>query len=241
MQTLVFQLHGSMMAFGTSGGDKKRPTRTVPSRSGTLGLIMGALGVDPDDRETQADLMQSLSVSSVTLSSETVEDDYQTVQFPSDDTLSSRKKGVEHIQNHPNRHQKSTLVTHRSYAVDTYARIGVTRTAHLGPGLDTIQSALEDPTYLPYAGRKAYPLGLPMKPIVFDGLEESVFTEYPSDPLSERVIDTISGRTVLSTETPDEFDGDLDQRRVSDERVPGTRQFRERTEWFTEVDENVFQ
>ncbi|MFB6357423.1 MAG: CRISPR-associated protein Cas5, partial [bacterium] len=76
MRVLLFQLHGPMMSFGITGGDKDRPTRVRPTRSAVLGLVMGSMGIERSDEASQQNVSKALSVSALTYSEGRMETDF---------------------------------------------------------------------------------------------------------------------------------------------------------------------
>ncbi|MFB6357422.1 MAG: hypothetical protein ABEJ65_13025, partial [bacterium] len=126
-----------------------------------------------------------------------------------------------------------------SYISDTYCRIALSTNSREDVSLESIAEDLRSPSFLPYVGRRAFPLGLPLNPQLQDNLDLGCFGDYELSPPAKKVVDNISGRLRLSTEVPEEFDCEFRETSLRDDRVPGGRRFRRRMEWFTEVDESV--
>lgn len=239
MQTLVFQLHGPLMSFGITGGDKKRPTRVRPTRSAVLGLLMGAMGIDRSDVESQQRVSEGLKMSALTYSEGRIEDDFHTVRAPREGGHATRRDEVAQIESQPSRHEGATIMTERSYVSDTYCQVALSLESGSDFSVRDAAESLRQPAFLPYAGRRAFALGLPLNPKIEDGLSLDVFRDFPVSDPAEKVINNIDGIRSLSTELPDNFEFEFRPITVRDRRLPGTRQFRNRKEWVTEVEDDV--
>lgn len=130
MRTLYFQLHGPLMSFGARGADRNRPTRRIPTRSGVIGLVMGAMGVERDETKRQEKISGSLSLSTLTKTPNRVEEDFHTVRSPWSGVAGDnkhRKEALERMENNRDsgEYGKSTSITQREYVTDTYSRVAL--------------------------------------------------------------------------------------------------------------------
>ena len=150
MATLLLRLVGPMQSWGITSRFDERDTGKEPSKSGVLGLLAAALGID---RANWNDLEP------LTRLTMAVRDDYQTDACAATDTIikASGKPATD-----------GGVVSHRYYLADAAFLVGLEGNdrALLGKA----QTALLDPVWPLALGRKSYvpsePIGLP------DGLRE---------------------------------------------------------------------
>lgn len=138
MGTLLFQLIGPMQSWGTSSRFDQRDTGKEPSKSGVIGLLAAALGID---RENWIDL-EPITQLSIGIRHDRVgvlKNDYQTAQ----NIISANRSKI-----HP------TAVTHREYLADAAFLVGVF--SENDSLLEKIQAHLQNPTWPLSLGRKSY-------------------------------------------------------------------------------------
>ncbi|MBS3934090.1 MAG: type I-E CRISPR-associated protein Cas5/CasD [Truepera sp.] len=157
MSTLLLRLAGPMQSWGTKSRFDERDTDLLPSKSGVIGLLCAAIGIDREEREPVlqlADLRMGVRVDQPGV----LRYDYQTAQ----NVIAADQSKV-----HP------TTVSRRFYLSDAVFLVGLEgadrgllRRAHL---------ALKNPAWLLFLGRKGY---LP-SPGVFlsDGLRDEPLRE----------------------------------------------------------------
>jgi CRISPR system Cascade subunit CasD len=92
MRVLVFQLVGPMMAFGDVAVGEHRGVFDRPSKSGVLGLLAAALGIDRADDARHAWLADGLDFATGTLAAGRLIHDYHTAQTASGAALRRRAK-----------------------------------------------------------------------------------------------------------------------------------------------------
>jgi CRISPR system Cascade subunit CasD len=163
-QYLVFRLYGPMSSWGDVAVGEFRPTYAYPSKSAVIGLIAAALGIRRDEAERQEALASSLGFAVRVDSSGQLLRDYHTVQAP------PTKKGVQY---HTRRDEVlsddlNTMITSRDYRSDARYAIGIwVRDTETSPAeLSAMASALTNPKFHLYLGRKSCPLALPLMPQV---------------------------------------------------------------------------
>lgn len=158
MATLLLRLVGPMQSWGITSRFDERDTGKEPSKSGVLGLIAAALGIDRanwSDLETLTHLTMAVRHDRSGLP----KDDYQTAACAATDTIikASGKPATD-----------GGVVSHRNYLADGAFLVGLEGTDRAL--LEKTQAALLNPVWPLALGRKSYvpsePVGLP------DGLRE---------------------------------------------------------------------
>lgn len=148
MPTLLLRLAGPMQSWGTASRFDQRDTGKEPSKSGVIGLLAAALGID---RENWADLepLTHLSMGVRHDRSGVPKRDYQTAQ-----SIISADRSKIH----------ETAVTTRDYLADATFLVGLEcRDRAL---LSKCEAALLDPVWPLGLGRKSY---VPSEPIWIKG------------------------------------------------------------------------
>src|SRR5574340_1545360 len=138
MNTLLIRLSGPMQSWGTQSRFNMRDTGLEPSKSGVLGLLCAALGIDREDDQGLASLAgfrMGVRVDREGLLSS----DYHTAQ----NVLMAHGKGT-----------KDTEVSTRYYRANAVFLVGL-ESGDLAL-LERIQSALQKPVWALYLGRKAF-------------------------------------------------------------------------------------
>lgn len=139
---LVFQLRGVLSAFGDLAVGRRRPCLPHPTKSGTLGMIGAALGVDWEDVEGLAALHGGYGFATRVDRGGELLSDFQTA-----DT------GGEH-----------PVLSLRDYRSDTLARVALWALPAAPFPLPTLAAALDRPRYPLFLGRRSCPLLLPPAP-----------------------------------------------------------------------------
>jgi CRISPR system Cascade subunit CasD len=144
MPTLLLRLAGPMQSWGTTSRFDQRDTGKEPSKSGVVGLLAAALGID---RESWTDLepLTHLAMGVRHDRPGIPGRDYQTAQ----DIISADGSKV-----HP------TAVTHRDYLADAAFLVGLE--AQDRTLLERTHGALQNPKWPLALGRKSY---VPSEPI----------------------------------------------------------------------------
>lgn len=144
MPTLLLRLAGPMQSWGTTSRFDQRDTGKEPSKSGVIGLVAAALGID---RENWADLepLTHLSMGVRHDRSGVPKRDYQTAQH----IISADRSKVH-----------ETAVTTRDYLADAAFLVGLEGEDRALLG--RIHAALYDPVWPLALGRKSY---VPSEPI----------------------------------------------------------------------------
>ncbi len=152
---VIFTLVAPMGAFGGPAGHERRGSESWPGRSAILGLIGAALGVRRKDRAGQASLAVWRIAVSVLSQGPTLRD-FHTVQtvpaarFKRPATRADALAALNHSDN--------GLITRRDYRMD--CAFGVALWG--GKEAERLVSALSEPVFAPYLGRKSCPLSAPV-------------------------------------------------------------------------------
>lgn len=157
MPTLLLQLAGPMQSWGTTSRFDQRDTGKEPSKSGVIGLLAAALGID---RENWDDL-EPLSRLSMAVRHDrpgVLKRDYQTAQ----NIISADRSKVH-----------ETAVTTREYLADAVFLVGLESTDR--SLLERAHTALQNPVWPLALGRKSY---VPSEPVwLNDGLVDAPLLE----------------------------------------------------------------
>lgn len=148
MPTLLLRLAGPMQSWGTTSRFDHRDTAKEPSKSGVVGLVAAALGLE---RENWTDLEPLARLTMAVRHDRGGEPkrDYQTAK----DIISADRRKI-----HP------TAVTRRDYLADAAFLVGLE--GEDGALLARAHAALRDPVWPLALGRKSY---APSEPIWIEG------------------------------------------------------------------------
>ena len=154
---LVLRLEGVLQSWGEHSKWDHRDSAPMPTKSGIIGLLGCALGLERNDPKLQS-MAQQLKLA--------VRADKQGVEMSDFHTVRSR-----HLLNAAGKHrgkvgEYSTLVTNRIYLQDAYFTVAIAGERDM---LEKIADALQRPKWPIYLGRKSC---VPSRP-VFDGVTEA--------------------------------------------------------------------
>ncbi len=169
---LLFTLAAPLASFGTIAVGERRPTWDRPSKSQTIGLAAAALGIERAEEERQRALAASLGFAVRIDDPGLLAVDYHTAQAAKEVEI---KRWVK--KNGPIRTRAGelacddvkTILSQREFRVGGRYTVALWRTGAAGDGappLGVMADALREPAFVPYAGRKAHPLMLPMAPVI---------------------------------------------------------------------------
>jgi len=158
MATLLLRLVGPMQSWGTTSRFGQRDTGKEPSKSGVIGLLAAALGID---RENWTDLepLTHLSIGVRHDRPGVLKKDYQTAGCAATDTI---------IKANGTQEKGGGVVSTRFYLADAAFLVGVESEDR--SLLERIHNALRNPAWPLALGRKSY---VPAEPVwIKDGLLE---------------------------------------------------------------------
>lgn len=143
MPTLLLRLVGPMQSWGTTSRFDQRDTGKEPSKSGVVGLLAAALGID---RENWTDLepLTHLSMGTRHDRPGVPKRDYQTAGCAATDTI-IKADGTQ---------AKDGVVSHRFYLADAAFLVGLE--CEERSLLERVHAALRDPVRPLALGRKSY-------------------------------------------------------------------------------------
>ena len=178
---LLFTLHAPMASWGDIAVGERRATWRVPSRSALLGVCGAALGVMRDDSDAQRALARDYRVAVRVDAGGGVAEDYHTIQAVTATNVRRTAPATRaELLAHP---ERETLLSRRRYIDNSLFTVAVWATPTAQWPLTELAGALAAPTFVLYAGRKAHPLGLPMRPEVVEAQSLAVaFEQRPALP-----------------------------------------------------------
>lgn len=159
---LVFSLAAPLAAFGDLAGHERRGGTTWPGRSAILGLIGAALGIDRSDRDIQSALAEGYGVAVQTRSMGAPLRDYHTTQtIP---TAKARRPSTRAAALAAAGRSVNTVITIREYRTDVAFDAAVWPRQAARWDLEELATALHQPVYTLWLGRKSCPLAAPLRP-----------------------------------------------------------------------------
>ena len=164
VQFLLFTLYAPMASFGEIAVGEQRMGWTRPSRSAVLGLVAAARGCERTDREAHEHLQGSLHYAVRTDALGPPLFDYHTTQTP------TARRGVSHQTRREelDADALNTVLSTREWRTDAYFTACLWPRNDNSVDLDELASALHQPCFVLYLGRKSAPLGLPLNPVVVE-------------------------------------------------------------------------
>ncbi len=204
--TLLLQLVGPMQAWGHRSRFDNRDTGLEPTRSGVVGLLCAALGWQRD-----ADLtpFEALKMGVRVDKPGHVALDYHTAQR--DDGTTARREG-------------NATVSSRYYLADARFLVGLEGDLEW---LQRLETALKNPKWPLFLGRKSFPSALPVARGIEEGDVKTVLENAPWVALVERekrrAASALSLKLVLETTEPADGEAILDVPRDFERRRYGVR------------------
>lgn len=205
MYTLLLRLEGPMQSWGVSSRFTQRDTGHEPSKSGVLGLLCAALGKPREEVDDQRGKLPALAdLANLTMGvridrSGAVGVDFQTA---GGGRLAGQRYGVSHVHGG----LFGSVMSHRYFLQDASFLVGLS-----GPDLPLLRqlhSALANPVWQLFLGRKGYVPGVP--PYIEDGLVKAdLRTALSIHPLAEPHDDNV--RLVLEVQNPIGAEPRMDQ------------------------------
>ena len=160
---LLFTYYAPIAAFGQIAVGEERDSWERPSKSGVLGLLAAGLGLDRSDRCAQIALAKAYGYAVRTDASGRPLSDYHTIQTAT--RRSGNKCRAATRREAITSGNLATIVSRRTYYCDSLFTVCLWAVEPQPKwSLSKLVHALSFPRYLPYAGRKACPFGLPFAP-----------------------------------------------------------------------------
>ncbi|MFF9409893.1 type I-E CRISPR-associated protein Cas5/CasD [Streptomyces anandii] len=145
MSVLVLQLAGPLQAWGAAARFARRGTENAPTKSGVVGLLAAALGLDRDADQQLAELAELRFGVRIDQPGTRIRD-FQTAH---------------HLDT-----GEAMPLSERFYLADAMFVAAVEGDGAL---VDRLTTALHTPAYLPYLGRRSCPPARPLTPAVHQG------------------------------------------------------------------------
>lgn len=161
---LLFQLYGPMSSWGDIAVGEARGTETHPGRSALIGLLAAALGLRRDEETKLRKLAGSFRFAVEVRSPGYFLRDYHTAQVPVQSALKKHPSRTRRDELMVDKDKLGTILSARDYRCDAFYRIALEATDGSAWSLDEVASALREPVFPLYLGRKSCPLGLPLAP-----------------------------------------------------------------------------
>ncbi len=158
---LLFQLYGPMAAWGDVAVGEQRPTASHPSKSAISGLLAAAMGIRRDEESTHREMSTGYGFAVRVDAPGEILRDYHTAQVPPAKGKAQFFTRRDELRNT----ELNTILSTRDYRVDARYTVAVWQQENVAPfSLEALADALRSPRLLPYLGRKACPLSVPMCP-----------------------------------------------------------------------------
>lgn len=177
MDCLVFHIYGAMSSWGDVSIGSLRTTRMYPSKSGVIGLVSAALGIDRYDTDAQRELSRGYDVVVAVAGGSSILRDFHTIQ-------TSKGSDTEVIVGGARRHELGakavdTMLSTREYVLNGFYSVFLVPRSDCRYTLQDLRSALERPHYVPYLGRKSCPVSFPMVPsiVTYDRMYDAIVGE----------------------------------------------------------------
>lgn len=159
---LTFALAAPIGAMGDLAVGERRSSWDRPGRSAVLGLMAACLGLDRADEAAHRDLEQGYGLAMRVERLGPVLADYHTAQVPPRRRNRRFSTRAEELA----AGDLETIPSRRDYRADLVVLGALWPRSSGRWTLDALADALAAPRFVPYFGRKACPLGLPMKPML---------------------------------------------------------------------------
>ena len=163
---LMFTVCAPLASWGEIAVGEMRGSWDRPSRSAILGLLAAGLGLSREERDAHDELDRSLSIAVRADAPGDLIADYHTTQSVAASIVKRRGLGTRAELMAVRPEDRETILSRRTYRANAVSTIAVWQRATATRSLSVLQRALERPGFVPYAGRKANALALPMAPSI---------------------------------------------------------------------------
>ena len=168
MPFLIFQLQATLAAWGDVAVGEFRGSRDQPGASTLIGLLGAALGVHRDDEAAHAALRDGYRFAVGVVSAGQLLRDYHTAQVPGRTSLKGRPHHTRRDELNLPRHELNTILSTRDYRQNAAWAVAVQALPGAPHSLDALASALREPQFVLYLGRKCCPPAAPLAPRLSD-------------------------------------------------------------------------
>jgi CRISPR system Cascade subunit CasD len=179
MEFLIFQLQAPLAAWGEPAVGEFRGTASHPGESALLGLLGAALGLRRDNETAQQGLQAGYAFAVGVQSTGRLLRDYHTAQVPGRSSLKGRPHATRADELALPKHELNTILSTRDYRQDAACLVAVHAQSGAPHSLEALASALREPSFVLYLGRKACPPAAPLWPQIIDAASAlAAFTRY---------------------------------------------------------------
>jgi len=182
-----------MSSWGDIAVGEYRPTVNCPTKSAVLGLLAATFGIRRHEEDAHLGLHQGYGFAACLLEPGELLRDYHTIQIPK----GQKEYATRRDELVFDRQDLCTILSKRDYRMDSYALAAFWRREKAPFPLDYILKKLHRPHFVPYLGRKACPLALPLNPKVMEAETfREAFSRYPVYSPVIRARDSLHKKTV---------------------------------------------
>ena len=163
---LVFQLCAPLAAWGDVAVGEYRGSREHPGSSALIGLLGAALGVRREDEAAHAALRDGYRFAVGVVAAGQLLRDYHTAQVPGRTALKGRPHATRRDELSVPKHDLNTILSTRDYRQGVAYAVAVQAEPAAPHTLGGLASALREPRFVLYLGRKCCPPSAPLAPSV---------------------------------------------------------------------------
>lgn len=187
-QFLLLTLYAPLASWGDIAVGENRDSWDRPSRSAILGLLAASLAIDRADQAAHDALDDGYGLA-VRLDAPGVPIvDYHTAQSVAESVLKKSRPATRKAMLEAG--ERETILSRRTYRADSLATAALWTRAVARWPLAELVRAIGRPGFVPYAGRKSNPFGLPLNPEIVD--EPTIAAAFAKRP-PELLADSLGG------------------------------------------------
>lgn len=207
-QFLLARLYAPMASWGDITVGERRTSWDRPSRSAILGLIAAALGAKREEQDKHDALDRGYGVAIRVDHAGRPMTDYHTAQSVSESAVKKAKPATRRELLAAG--ERETILSQRHYRLDALHTLALWAKAEAPYALEALETALQKPHFVLWAGRKANPFGLPLAPQIFESESlAGAFARYaalPDNPAFEDLARIKPSRTPWGREVSRDID-----------------------------------
>lgn len=179
MTFLVFQLQALFSSWGITAVGEYRGSYEYPSESALIGLLAAATGAWREDEAAHAALRDGYDfVVGVQVFGKLLRD-YHTAQVPGRAALKGRPRATRRDELNFPKDELNTILSTRDYRQGASSLIAIHARENAPHDLEKLATALREPRFVLYLGRKSCPPAAPMWPQIIESDDlRTAFEEY---------------------------------------------------------------
>jgi CRISPR system Cascade subunit CasD len=177
MGYLLFRLYGPLASWGDIAVGESRHSFNGPTKAAVMGLVGAALGIRREEESQHLALNQHYTMATAVLNPGQLLRDYHTVQAP--DSVGKFHYRTRRDELVVGKERLGTILSSREYRTDALAWVALKADENAPFSLGQLVSALKEPVFILYLGRKSCPLSAPLDPQIIqaDGFSQA-FSRY---------------------------------------------------------------